>query len=98
MTCDDPYPCDFDMGILHGFAARFSQDALLVRVKHGEGGCRKRGDALLERSALDVAGIPPPSRSLVNFTRTAGLALTRRRESRSFDRWPPRRSPPGRPA
>jgi hypothetical protein len=43
LVCDNPYPCDFDCGIVHGFAARFAPDRLLVRVTHGDDGCRKTG-------------------------------------------------------
>jgi hypothetical protein len=43
VVCDGPYPCDFDSGIVHGFAARFAADRRLVRVTHGPGGCRKQG-------------------------------------------------------
>lgn len=42
MTCDNPYPCDFDRGILAGFAARFEP---AVSVSHAGTACRKKGDA-----------------------------------------------------
>jgi hypothetical protein len=38
--CDTPYPCDFDRGVLLGFAERFEKH---VRVEHDDAGpCRKR--------------------------------------------------------
>jgi hypothetical protein len=40
-VCDNPYPCDFDQGLLLGMASRFSSRA---RVVHVEGSCRKHGD------------------------------------------------------
>jgi hypothetical protein len=40
-TCDNPYPCDFDRGILTEIATRFQPS---VRVSHNEqGSCRKNG-------------------------------------------------------
>lgn len=41
MTCDNPYPCDLDRGILAGFAARFEP---AVSVSHSSAGCRKKGE------------------------------------------------------
>lgn len=41
MTCDNPYPCRFDLGLVHGFAARFTPT---VSVAHEPGACRIRGD------------------------------------------------------
>jgi hypothetical protein len=38
--CDNPYPCDFDIGILTGLAERFAARA---RVVHAGSGCRKHG-------------------------------------------------------
>jgi hypothetical protein len=42
VVCDAPYPCDFDRGIVGGFAARFEPFA---RAVHEAGPCRKKGDA-----------------------------------------------------
>src|SRR5262249_48864316 len=42
MICDNPYPCDFDRGIITAFAARFEPTAA---VTHEAGACRKNGDA-----------------------------------------------------
>jgi hypothetical protein len=39
MSCDSPYPCAFDLGILESVAARFEKEG---RVKHVEGPCRKQ--------------------------------------------------------
>jgi hypothetical protein len=41
MKCDSVYPCDFDRGIVGGFAARFEPFA---RAVHDAGPCRKKGD------------------------------------------------------
>ncbi len=45
VVVDTPYPCDFDLGIVHGFAARFVPDPLLIRVTHATEACRKEGGA-----------------------------------------------------
>lgn len=42
MTCDNPYPCDLDRGILAGFAGRFEP---AVSVSHATSACRKKGDS-----------------------------------------------------
>jgi hypothetical protein len=42
LVVDGPYPCDFDRGIVGGFAARFEP---LARAVHDQGSCRKKGDA-----------------------------------------------------
>jgi len=39
--CENPYPCDFDRGVITGIAARFERAA---RVSHDDGAaCRKNG-------------------------------------------------------
>ncbi|MFC1850520.1 hypothetical protein ACFL27_10045 [candidate division CSSED10-310 bacterium] len=43
ITCDNPYPCDFDFGIVEAIAKKFSPPGKFVRVKHGEDACRKDG-------------------------------------------------------
>ena len=45
MTCRNPYPCDFDRGIIYGMAKRFKPaDALLVQVRHDDARpCRSKG-------------------------------------------------------
>ncbi len=41
VVCENPYPCDFDLGNITGFATRFEPRA---KVAHDdEGVCRKRG-------------------------------------------------------
>ncbi|MFZ6180328.1 hypothetical protein [Nannocystis pusilla] len=40
MLCDNPYPCRFDMGLVHGFAGRFEPG---VQVTHESSECRARG-------------------------------------------------------
>ncbi len=39
-VCENPYPCELDLGIETGLAARFAPK---VAVTHAEGECRKRG-------------------------------------------------------
>lgn len=41
MTCDNPYPCAYDMGIIVSFAQRFDKRA---KVRHDDGECRTKGD------------------------------------------------------
>lgn len=45
MTCDNPYPCDFDHGIISAMARRFQpKDSLVVHVEHMDSEpCRKQG-------------------------------------------------------
>lgn len=42
-TCDSPYPCDLDRGIVTGAAIRFSPRASVVHERDGT--CRNKGDA-----------------------------------------------------
>ncbi len=41
LTCTNPYPCDFDEGIIKGVAKAFNAH---VNVKHAVGDCRKNGN------------------------------------------------------
>jgi hypothetical protein len=41
MHCETPYPCDFERGIVAGFASRFQPDAKTVH--DAEAPCRKQG-------------------------------------------------------
>ena len=44
MTCDNPYPCDFDRGIISALAERFEPPGALVDVRHQEDApCKKQG-------------------------------------------------------
>ena len=44
MFCDNPYPCDFDRGILSALAHRFEPPGSLVEVRHDEDApCKKKG-------------------------------------------------------
>ena len=45
IICANPYPCDFDRGIIDGMARRFKPEgSLLVVVKHNDAApCRKKG-------------------------------------------------------
>ena len=45
IICDNPYPCDFDMGIIEATASKFKPKGKLIKVIHEEGSCRKKGDA-----------------------------------------------------
>ncbi len=40
MICDNPYPCDFDMGIILGIAAKFKTK---IALEHSGEECRKDG-------------------------------------------------------
>jgi len=40
MECENPYPCDMDLGIILGFARRFEPRAV---VEHAPGNCRNEG-------------------------------------------------------
>jgi len=43
VVCDNPYPCEFDRGIVTGFANRFEA---MAKVAHDNSGpCRKKGGA-----------------------------------------------------
>ena len=45
MTCHNPYPCDFDRGIISSMTQRFVGTGSTYSVFHSkEGGCRKNGD------------------------------------------------------
>lgn len=48
MTCDNPYPCDFDMGIIEGVYEKFKPgDSSSVAIIHDDSGeCRKRGSSV----------------------------------------------------
>ncbi len=44
MTCDNPYPCDFDRGIISALAQRFEPPGSLVDVRHeDQAPCKKQG-------------------------------------------------------
>jgi hypothetical protein len=46
MVCNNPYPCDFDLGIITAMSKRFKPEkAMFVDVKHDDTcSCRKKGD------------------------------------------------------
>jgi hypothetical protein len=45
MVCDNPYPCEFDEGLLDALTERFRPpDAFFIRIEHEPGTCRQRGD------------------------------------------------------
>ena len=44
MVCDNPYPCNFDHGIIEALCERFRpKDSVWVRVEHAPLGCRHKG-------------------------------------------------------
>ena len=42
-TCDNPYPCDFDMGIIEGLSYLIKDENISIQITHDEGACRKDG-------------------------------------------------------
>jgi hypothetical protein len=46
MVCDNPYPCDLDLGLIEAICDRFRpKDALWIRIEHDPKTCRRRGDS-----------------------------------------------------
>jgi hypothetical protein len=46
VTCDNPYPCPMDTGLVEAIAERFKpKDAFFIRLQHEPAKCRDRGDA-----------------------------------------------------
>jgi len=46
LVCDNPYPCDFDRGIIVAMARRFSPRGVIAKVVHDDTKpCRRKGDA-----------------------------------------------------
>ena len=43
MECKNPYPCDFDYGLIFGIARRFLPEDGDLIVEHAQGECRKDG-------------------------------------------------------
>jgi len=44
MVCENPYPCDFDYGIIYSMSRRFCPPSMYARVYHDESSpCRKHG-------------------------------------------------------
>jgi hypothetical protein len=45
VVCANPYPCDFDKGIIEAMARRFKPaTSMSVSMRHDDGGCRKNGN------------------------------------------------------
>lgn len=45
MMCDNPYPCEFDEGLIDAVVERCRPaDAVVIRFEHDPGSCRVRGD------------------------------------------------------
>lgn len=44
LICDNPYPCDFDMGIIDAVVKKFKYVGSFPKLVHSEGSCRKNGD------------------------------------------------------
>jgi hypothetical protein len=44
MVCDNPYPCEFDQGIIEALYDRFQPEgSFLLRIEHDPSGCRAKG-------------------------------------------------------
>ncbi|PTL75993.1 hypothetical protein [Vitiosangium sp. GDMCC 1.1324] len=44
MVCDNPYPCEFDLGLLEALYKRFKpKGSILLRIEHDGSGCRSTG-------------------------------------------------------
>ena len=44
IECANPYPCDFDRGIIEAMATRFKPNGAIVKVQHDASKpCRKNG-------------------------------------------------------
>lgn len=43
VVCRNPYPCDFDRGIIEAMARRFKPAGTLVRIDHDSATCRSTG-------------------------------------------------------
>ncbi|THB67848.1 MAG: hypothetical protein D6E12_07790 [Desulfovibrio sp.] len=43
MACRNPYPCDFDLGIIQSMCQRFRGDRVVTIAHDNEQGCRKNG-------------------------------------------------------
>lgn len=43
MTCTNPFPCAFDMGLITGFMNKLRDKSSIPIVKHMEGSCRMNG-------------------------------------------------------
>ncbi|MEW6364705.1 MAG: hypothetical protein AB1714_08705 [Acidobacteriota bacterium] len=44
MVCPNPYPCDFDRGIINGIAMKFRPAGSMLKVMHNDAApCRKKG-------------------------------------------------------
>jgi len=45
LVCDNPYPCDLDLGLIESIGDKFRpKDSLWVRIEHDAKSCRRRGD------------------------------------------------------
>lgn len=44
IICNNPYPCDFDMGIIDAMAKKFKYEGSFPKLVHADGSCRKNGD------------------------------------------------------
>lgn len=43
LTCDNPYPCAFDKGLIQAVAKKFAPKDAMVRIEHNTGACRNKG-------------------------------------------------------
>lgn len=44
MRCTNPYPCNFDLGIIEAVADKFKPAGSSITIAHDPGGCRINGD------------------------------------------------------
>ncbi len=44
VICDNPYPCDFDKGIIDAVVRKFNSGSPFTNLVHADGSCRKDGD------------------------------------------------------
>lgn len=52
MTCENPYPCEFDRGLITGVVQKFGSEGTLVQVEEESDACRSEGG---ERCVYRVA-------------------------------------------
>ncbi len=46
LVCENPYPCEFDRGIIEGIARKFAPDESRIIVRHDDSApCRENGDS-----------------------------------------------------
>lgn len=46
ITCNNPYPCPFDEGLIEGVATKFAPSGARVKIVHAPQSCRLKGDEM----------------------------------------------------